>query len=81
MAKNRINEKVAADIDRDMDQTAKLAQIKDVRAKMSVSYAYSKAVALTAGVTFSELENDAKDSPVVRKNHDVSSVFAVTYGF
>ena len=27
MAKNRINEKVAADIDRDMDQTAKLAQI------------------------------------------------------
>jgi MipA family protein len=57
------------------------AGIKNVRASANVTYLVNRDIAVTAGVSVSSLQGDAKDSPLARKRNDTGALIAISYGF
>jgi outer membrane scaffolding protein for murein synthesis (MipA/OmpV family) len=53
----------------------------DVNAKVSLRYPLAPRVMLTAAVTATQLQGDAKASPLVRKASSVSALLALGYAF
>jgi len=57
------------------------AGVRDVRVSVSATYAISPRASATAGLSFSRLQGDAANSPIVRDRAGVNGVLAVTYAF
>ena len=57
------------------------AGLRDVTAKVSLTYLFTPRVALTGAISHTSLMGDAKDAPMVRRNSAASGLLALTYAF
>lgn len=57
------------------------AGVRDVRLSVSATYAFSPRASATAALSYSRLQGDAANSPIVRDRAGVNGVLAVAYAF
>lgn len=57
------------------------AGIRDVRANAALTYSINPRLSVTAAVSASALQGDAKDSPVIRKRSATTGIVGVSYRF
>lgn len=57
------------------------AGLRDVTAKVSLTYLFTPRVALTGVLSHTSLMGDAKDAPMVRRTSAASGLVALTYAF
>lgn len=57
------------------------AGVRDVSARISLTYMVTPRVALTGGLRHTSLQGDAKDGPMVRRSSSNTGLLALTYAF